>query len=434
MVINRSGTAVYAMVAALFMSQVFGISLGILDVVLLGLVVLVLSMLAAATPMTMLLTLPVVLSLLGLDPAQAAIGTGIIAAGDWLLNRLATVVNIWGDGVGGALLSSAPATEALSRRALERRSARPTPDREPGIRSPREPRDARDRGRGRRDSRDSRVTGHRTERRPDLPLVTPRSATGRPGGARTVGDENSPFNIRTSDRPALETTPHDDAASTARPFEPRPTLPERRPESGGRPPRQRQDFNRPRGGGRAPFRQPAVEDDSRPSTPERAESETTPGRMNQTKVARELTRVTEHLRRIEAEAAKPAEEVSRPARDLTPSEPIEAAEPEVMTAAEVYARQATESPELELELEPELGSEADSDLEGLDDSDSDIPEADEEEAPEWGRTRRFKDPKRRGEEVSGETRPSEAPDVEPQESFSTEQVSFGRGKRRKPRA
>lgn len=457
MVINRSGTAIYLMVAALFAAQMFGVTLGPLNLILLGLTALLLSLFGAATPMVTLISLPFIVSLFDIHPAQAAVAAGVIAAGDWLLVRMATVINVWGDAVGGAYLSEAPIAQTSARRSSERRPARGG--------AAREPRETHERGsrdrtvRGRRSSRETRITGHRTERRPDLPPAS-RSGAGNQGGGRPPRDENSPFSIRTSDRPILEVTSHDDATTAARASESKPPAPERRTEPpAGRQPRQGHEFNRGRGG-RRPARSSAPDDSERSAAPERSEAATTPGRMSQTKVARELTRVSEHLRRIEAQTSRPTDDEFPPAEDATPVDSVE--EPEMLTAAEVYARRAEETdaepdpePEPELDLdaeqepeeeppdepepedeeEPEEEPELQLELQTSDDEDADVPETDEEEAPEWGRSRRHKGPRRRGEEpAAGDSDSGETAAVAPQESFSSEQVSFGRGKRKKPRA
>jgi len=445
MVINRSGTAIYMMVASLFAAQMFGVSLGPLDLILLGLAALVLSLFGAATPMVTLVGLPFVVNLFDIHPAQAAVAAGVIAAGDWLLVRLATVINVWGDAVGGAFLSAPAAVQTPAGRSSERRDQRPAGEREPRETYERAGRDNRP-GRGRRGSREPRITGHRTERRPDLPPA-PRPVPGAQGAGRPTKDDNSPFNIRTSDRPILEVASHDDTSAAARASEPRPPVQERRPEPpAGRQSRQGYDYNRGRGSRRL-GKPSGPGDNGRSLAPERSEAETTAGRMSQTKVARELTRVTEHLRRIEAQTSRPSDDQVPPAEEGTPVDNVE--DPEMMTAAEVYARRAAEEtepdPELELETEdepedePEPDAEEEPELElefqNTDDEDINIPEADEEEASEWGRQRRYKDPKRRGEEPSGGDQESgETTDATPQESFSNEQVSFGRGKRRKPRA
>jgi Na+/H+-dicarboxylate symporter len=99
--VNMDGTALYECVAAIFIAQVYGISLGLGEQVLVFFTALLASIGAAGIPMAGLVMIAVVLRAVGL-PLE---GVGLILAVDRVLDMCRTSVNVWSDAVGAALIA-----------------------------------------------------------------------------------------------------------------------------------------------------------------------------------------------------------------------------------------------------------------------------------------------------------------------------------------
>lgn len=109
--INMDGTALYEAVAAMFIAQVYGITLGPVQQTVIFLTATLAAIGAAGIPEAGLVTMVIVLKAVGL-PIE---GIGLILTIDWLLDRFRTTVNVWGDSVGAGLietLESGDASEA----------------------------------------------------------------------------------------------------------------------------------------------------------------------------------------------------------------------------------------------------------------------------------------------------------------------------------
>jgi Na+/H+-dicarboxylate symporter len=98
--INMDGTALYEAVAAIFIAQSYGITLGPEQLLILFLTATLAAIGAAGIPEAGLVTMVLVLQAVGL-PIE---GIGLILAIDWLLDRFRTTVNVWGDAVGAAVI------------------------------------------------------------------------------------------------------------------------------------------------------------------------------------------------------------------------------------------------------------------------------------------------------------------------------------------
>jgi Na+/H+-dicarboxylate symporter len=98
--VNMDGTALYEAVAAVFIAQAYGISLGVGDQLVIILTATLASIGAAGIPEAGLVTMIIVLRAAGL-PLE---GIGLLLAVDWLLDRFRTTVNVWGDTVGAAII------------------------------------------------------------------------------------------------------------------------------------------------------------------------------------------------------------------------------------------------------------------------------------------------------------------------------------------
>lgn len=94
--INMDGTALYEAISALFIAQYNGISLGFGQIVTIAVTATAASIGAAAVPSAGLITLIIVLQAVGLPTDDIA----LIYTVDWFLDRLRTMVNVWGDSAG----------------------------------------------------------------------------------------------------------------------------------------------------------------------------------------------------------------------------------------------------------------------------------------------------------------------------------------------
>ncbi len=99
--VNMDGTALYEAVAAVFIAQSYGIELGGWHLVVIFVTATLAAVGAAGIPEAGLTTMVLVLTAVGL-PVE---GIGMLLAGDWLLDRFRTTVNVWGDCVGAAVLT-----------------------------------------------------------------------------------------------------------------------------------------------------------------------------------------------------------------------------------------------------------------------------------------------------------------------------------------
>lgn len=100
--INMDGTALYEAVAAIFIAQVYGITMTPVEQVVIFLTATLAAIGAAGIPQAGLVTMVIVLNAVGL-PIE---GIGLILTIDWLLDRFRTTVNVWGDSVGAAVIEA----------------------------------------------------------------------------------------------------------------------------------------------------------------------------------------------------------------------------------------------------------------------------------------------------------------------------------------
>ena len=100
--VNMDGTAIYQACAALFVAQAFGIDLGIWQQLTIVLATVLASIGAPGVPQGGLIALLIVLGAVGLPLEGKAIA--LIFSVDWLVDRLRTLVNVFGDAVGAAVV------------------------------------------------------------------------------------------------------------------------------------------------------------------------------------------------------------------------------------------------------------------------------------------------------------------------------------------
>merc|ERR1719216_437268 len=105
--INMDGTALYEAVAAIFISQVNGMSLSIGQIIAISITATAASIGAAGFPQAGLVTMVMVLETVGLPPEDVT----IILAVDWLLDRFRTTINVVGDSVGAGIVNHLSAGE-----------------------------------------------------------------------------------------------------------------------------------------------------------------------------------------------------------------------------------------------------------------------------------------------------------------------------------
>lgn len=98
--VNMDGTALYEAVAVLFIAQAFGVDLTFTQQVIVFITATLAAIGAAGIPEAGLVTMVIVLTAVGL-PLE---GIALLLAVDWFLDRFRTVVNVWGDSVGAAVI------------------------------------------------------------------------------------------------------------------------------------------------------------------------------------------------------------------------------------------------------------------------------------------------------------------------------------------
>jgi Na+/H+-dicarboxylate symporter len=99
--INMDGTALYELVAAMFIAQAYGIDMSIMDQFIMVITALLASIGAAAIPMAGLVMITVILTAVGL-PLE---GVGLILAVDRILDMFRTSINVWSDTCGASLIA-----------------------------------------------------------------------------------------------------------------------------------------------------------------------------------------------------------------------------------------------------------------------------------------------------------------------------------------
>ena len=98
--VNMDGTALYEAVAALFIAQMAGMSLGLGEQSVIFITATLAAIGAAGIPEAGLVTMVLVLQSVGL-PLE---GIGMLLTIDWFLDRCRTTINVWGDSVGAAVV------------------------------------------------------------------------------------------------------------------------------------------------------------------------------------------------------------------------------------------------------------------------------------------------------------------------------------------
>jgi Na+/H+-dicarboxylate symporter len=98
--VNMDGTALYEAVAVMFIAQAYGIDMSLAQQAIIFITATLAAIGAAAIPQAGLVTMALVLTAVNL-PLE---GVGLILAVDWFLDRVRTMINVWGDSVGTAVI------------------------------------------------------------------------------------------------------------------------------------------------------------------------------------------------------------------------------------------------------------------------------------------------------------------------------------------
>jgi len=99
--INMDGTALYQCIAVLFIAQVYGVDLSILEQLIVVITALVASIGAAGIPMAGVVIMSIIMSAVGL-PLE---GIGLILAVDRPLDMIRTSINVWSDSCGAVIIA-----------------------------------------------------------------------------------------------------------------------------------------------------------------------------------------------------------------------------------------------------------------------------------------------------------------------------------------
>ncbi len=99
--VNMDGTALYECVAAMFIAQAYGIDLSFTQQIVVVITALLASIGAAGVPMAGLVMMTIILSAVGL-PLE---GIGLVLTVDRILDMMRTVINVWSDSCGAAVIA-----------------------------------------------------------------------------------------------------------------------------------------------------------------------------------------------------------------------------------------------------------------------------------------------------------------------------------------
>ncbi len=124
--INMDGTALYQGVATVFIAQVYGVTLGVEQLLTIVLTATLASIGAAGVPSAGIITLILVLQSVGLA-GQAAAGIALILGVDRILDMIRTAVNVTGDLSAAAFVARSEGEELRPRRADHNVAMRPVP-------------------------------------------------------------------------------------------------------------------------------------------------------------------------------------------------------------------------------------------------------------------------------------------------------------------
>lgn len=103
--LNMDATALFQTVAVIFLTQAYGVELGIVQIVQIALLAMIASSTSAGIPGAGLITIALVLNGLGLTPEQVVVGFAFLMAFERVIDMLRTMVNVTSDAVVAAMIA-----------------------------------------------------------------------------------------------------------------------------------------------------------------------------------------------------------------------------------------------------------------------------------------------------------------------------------------
>ena len=208
--INLDGSAIYTVVVAMFVAQVFGIDISVLQMLLILGATLLASIGTAGLPGASLLMAVMVFDMAGF-PQYAYAGLGLVMAADWLVERGRAAVNVWSDAIGAAFVDQRMRSQAAAgtrpagrpQRSVRRDGKRmrksdssPSRDQRSTVRQPHD----RERDRRQHDDRRQGRVRDRTDYQKREQRPTVRNGQRRPTGRPASDTQPSPFAMPTNIR------------------------------------------------------------------------------------------------------------------------------------------------------------------------------------------------------------------------------------------
>lgn len=103
--LNMDATALFQTVAVIFLTQAYGVELGIVQIIQIALLAMIASSTSAGIPGAGLITIALVLNGLGLTPEQVVVGFAFLMAFERVIDMLRTMVNVTSDAVVAAMIA-----------------------------------------------------------------------------------------------------------------------------------------------------------------------------------------------------------------------------------------------------------------------------------------------------------------------------------------
>lgn len=103
--LNMDATALFQTVAVIFLTQAYGVDLGIFQIIQIAVLAMIASSASAGIPGAGLITIALVLNGLGLTPEQLVLGFAFLMAFERIIDMLRTMVNVTSDAVVAAIIA-----------------------------------------------------------------------------------------------------------------------------------------------------------------------------------------------------------------------------------------------------------------------------------------------------------------------------------------
>ncbi len=423
---NLNGTAMYLAIASLFIAQLFGLRLSVMDMIFIAALSTVISLGAGGVPGTSLFMLAILFGVAGF-PLEAYAGIGLLVTVDWLFDRGRTVLNVWGNAVGAAVIGESFEFKTAK---VTHRSTTPT----------------------------RTTTSNRRYRTTESSYSKPKRTERKTKSSNGKHVDNKNRNGYSSERRSSRKTQSNERAKTtsakpsaAKPYETRrkssPVKPfEKKSQETKKEPASTSS-------GFAPLTPPPLPVVPGPSStkepaaqsvvPINAEIESMETSNNAPDTQNDMMQERAHLvsqvasmkqeeeiKKMNSPESLPEEHVSEAAFDSdTSDDNIEIAEP--------FGADSSNEEKQEIDTQPTYEDTLDSDIrseDGIPDDDSNMdatPKQEQQESSiEYGRSRSRKGVQR-GQQSSDEREPEVDEQVKAIDSFSTENITFGRRKRKR---